>query len=207
MISPAAYVLSAGAVLAGAIASAEPAEAEIIYTSTYKSLTCSGMCIYGVSFGLNLNHGKKPDFRLIWYAGEWGDDWGWQLSVAQAKNTKNEVWSTNGRFAAALSSGAVIKAARNFRPRRRPLLMARVLSVTEYGPWVYVQNRYLGLKFFINGKVHYGWARLNVQGVAKTFLTGYAYETIPNKPIIAGKTHGEDEDEPATLGRLAAGRK
>jgi len=32
-------------------------------------------------------------------------------------------------------------------------------------------------------------------------LTGYAYETIPNKPIIAGKTKG-----PATLERLALGR-
>jgi len=33
-------------------------------------------------------------------------------------------------------------------------------------------------------------------------LTGYAYETIPNKLIIAGQTHGRDE---ATLGRLAQG--
>lgn len=24
------------------------------------------------------------------------------------------------------------------------------------------------------------------------YLTGYAYETIPNKAIIAGKTHGKD---------------
>jgi len=33
-------------------------------------------------------------------------------------------------------------------------------------------------------------------------VTGYAYETIANKPIIAGQTHGKDE---ATLGRLAQG--
>ena len=50
---------------------------------------------------------------------------------------------------------------------------------------------YLGLKFQIKGKTHYGWARLNVE-VSKTTitatLTGYAYETIPNKPILAGKT-------------------
>jgi len=52
----------------------------------------------------------------------------------------------------------------------------------------------------------------------KATLTGYAYETIPNKPTIAGKTHGpDDEQQPAsvslaapkpelaTLGLLASG--
>ena len=40
-------------------------------------------------------------------------------------------------------------------------------------------------------------------------LTGYAYETIPNKPIIAGKTNGPDviTVEPTTLGSLALGRR
>jgi hypothetical protein len=33
-------------------------------------------------------------------------------------------------------------------------------------------------------------------------ITGYAFETIPNKPIIAGKTRGKDD---ATLGQLAQG--
>jgi hypothetical protein len=51
-------------------------------------------------------------------------------------------------------------------------------------------------------------------------LTGYAYETIPNKPIIAGKTEGPDESsvdeanpatlneptlQPSSLGLLAMG--
>jgi hypothetical protein len=37
--------------------------------------------------------------------------------------------------------------------------------------------------------------RLNPSSTAT--LTGYAYETIPNKSIIAGKTHGKNA---ATLG-------
>jgi hypothetical protein len=37
-------------------------------------------------------------------------------------------------------------------------------------------------------------------------VTGYAFETIPNKSIIIGKTRGPDMiAEPATLGDLAAG--
>jgi hypothetical protein len=40
-------------------------------------------------------------------------------------------------------------------------------------------------------------------------IEGYAYETIPNKPIIAGKTKGPDVImvRPGSLGALAAGRK
>src|SRR5580704_7384195 len=70
---------------------------------------------------------------------------------------------------------------------------------------------------------HYGWARLNVK-VSKTTitatLTGYAYETIPNKPIVAGKEHGTEDSSalnteslatpastPATLGMLATGAR
>jgi hypothetical protein len=82
------------------------------------------------------------------------------------------------------------------------------------GPWANggkgVKKHYLGLRFDINGETHFGWARLNVSvqptNVTAT-LTGYAYETITNKPIITGKTKGPDVItlEPGSLGRLARG--
>ncbi|HTA25892.1 MAG TPA: hypothetical protein VK763_20340 [Terriglobales bacterium] len=83
-----------------------------------------------------------------------------------------------------------------------------------YGQWIYTQHRYLGLQFVIGGDVHYGWARVAVT-VDRTqrnnkivaTLTGYAYETIPGKPIITGQTKGPDAVtlEPASLGHLAQG--
>jgi hypothetical protein len=102
-----------------------------------------------------------------------------------------------------------------------------------YGKWINVNNRYLGLKFKIKGKFHYGWARLSVHNFINDIsatLTGYAYETIPNKPIITGKTKGEDDSsveqpnpadpspdasltdpipapQPASLGALAMGAR
>jgi len=96
-------------------------------------------------------------------------------------------------------------------------------SEGTFGQWANVSNRYLGLKFNIKGKAHYGWLRLTVRlsGHARitATLTGYAYETIPNKAIIAGATKGPDDisleeqdaaltmstSEPATLGVLAMG--
>jgi hypothetical protein len=89
------------------------------------------------------------------------------------------------------------------------------------GQWLNKKSRYLGLKFVIKKEVHYGWARATVKQTSKrrgdTSITAtrtvYAYETIPNKPIITGKTEGPDvitlplDVRPLTLGRLAAGRR
>jgi hypothetical protein len=77
------------------------------------------------------------------------------------------------------------------------------------GQWFGAKRRYLGFRFTISGRVHFGWARLSVSPSPSTeaTLTGYAYETIPNKPIITGKTKGPDVVtlDPATLGHLAQG--
>lgn len=89
------------------------------------------------------------------------------------------------------------------------------------GNWRDVHGLYLGLKFVIGTETHYGWARFNVtnggqSGAAITAtLTGYAYESVANRPILTGKTHGPTGPEPlamnptppqpATLGVLARG--
>lgn len=81
-----------------------------------------------------------------------------------------------------------------------------------------MKDRYLGLTFYLNGEKHYGWARLSIPPPHHppqigAVLTGYAYETIPNKTIIAGKTEGPDvvttqpDTAPTTLGGLALGRR
>jgi hypothetical protein len=55
------------------------------------------------------------------------------------------------------------------------------------------KNRYLGVRFQMNGETHYGWIRLTVTTNPKAHtafmsatITGYAYETVANKPIVAG---------------------
>ena len=94
-------------------------------------------------------------------------------------------------------------------------------SGTRYGgPWKNAQPGYLGLKFFIKGKVHYGWARLR-RPLGRNLGYGdwlRSYETIPGKAIITGATKGPDNPEPtasfsmpnpepATLGALAMGAR
>jgi hypothetical protein len=63
-----------------------------------------------------------------------------------------------------------------------------------YGPWLNATNKYVGIQFSINGRAHYGWARLTVKTLLdrylhvhiRAILTGYAYETQPNTAILAG---------------------
>jgi len=89
--------------------------------------------------------------------------------------------------------------------------MAFSESGSANGPWLDVKHRYLGFAFMIEGKVHYGWARLSLGRFVYNYtaeLTGYAYETIANKSLLTGKEKSTDapvETAGATLGSLARG--
>ena len=145
----------------------------------------------------------------------------------------NQIWGRGTfpreMFASALPAGFKVGANKSyFQPgsyrgeqmvqlfggsRTRHSYTSHPYSNHSLGQWLYTKNRYLGLQFVINGQVHYGWARLTVtlppqpaSGILAT-LTGYAYETDANKPIITGKIKGPDVItlDPATLGHLAGG--
>lgn len=53
-------------------------------------------------------------------------------------------------------------------------------------------DRFIGVKFLINGEIHYGWVRLSLDTTAfnncevVSKITAYAYETEANKPITIG---------------------
>ncbi|MFZ0421121.1 MAG: hypothetical protein WAM04_23680 [Candidatus Sulfotelmatobacter sp.] len=85
------------------------------------------------------------------------------------------------------------------------------------GPWLGIQNEYMGFEFNIKGAAHFGWARFSVTDKGAITLTGYAYETVSLEPIVTGDTGGDEEDsvdqpEPdaaspqaSGLGKLALG--
>jgi hypothetical protein len=211
-----AYALSATAAGVGMLALAMPAEAKIVYTPAHVKIFREG-------YFLDLTNDGTHDFSIlsgssarttssIRYMGINVGGWGKGHLVAVAAGTD---------FADALRPGARIRGSLFPNSSSNNAEMAQVKqnghkgTSTFRGPWADngkgVKNRYLGLKFKINGKFHYGWARFNLTLPPKQklelTLTGYAYETIPNKPIIAGKTKGPDviAVQPATLGHLAQG--
>jgi len=188
------YALAASAAGVGILALTQPAEAKIVYTKAHRIIGPNS------SYEFTLNHDGTTDFKIQNASGSNGDfGFGW-VSVTGG-------WRAGSQHAAyALTRGKKIGPKLRFSGT----FMATWVSSINGGPWDGVQNRYLGLKFEIKGKIHYGWARLNVTKPPYTAtLTGYAYETIPDKAIIAGRTKGADviTAQPVTLGRLALGRK
>jgi hypothetical protein len=108
----------------------------------------------------------------------------------------NAAMISGGGFASAAKAGKVIGGKGQFQDSpemARGRSDSNVFNHTSFrsfkGPWADVQHRYLGFKFTIDGETHYGWARITTQGfpgVPSARLTGYAYETVANRPIVAG---------------------
>jgi hypothetical protein len=188
------YTLAASAG-AGVFALAQPAAAKIVYTPANRHIGPNH------TISLDLNHDGTNDFRFHDTYSTNGNSGGGALKLVPAQ-AGNHVWAKAG-YATALPAGVRIGPARPFAPGAR--VMARVFftpsstpNTRGYGPWQNATNLYLGLKFVIGGETHFGWARLTVKaqsgGVVAT-LTGYAYETIANRPIIAGKTESADDHD------------
>ena len=209
------YALAAGAAGVSLLALAGPAEAKIVYTPVHRVIG------NGESYKLDFNHDGITDLTVRNVAAtgcssEGGCGWPIELLGVVLPGSNQVVVNTWG--AVAMKAGMRIG-------RSCALIGGAVRMVWDFGyyttfalgSWVNVKNRYLGVRFMIKGKVHYGWARLNVRVRPRRHiaaaLTGYAYETVANKAIIAGRTKGPDvitvqpDIGRGSLGRLAMGRR
>ena len=197
------YVLAASAAGVGLLALAQSAEAKIVYTKTHVVIGTNHV------YNLDLNHDGIADFKIDNHS-FFTDTIVASLSAipAQANNAVVGAQTHVGfpYSAYALKRGATVGPKQPFSGA----WMAWTDGVSRGGRWANIRGRYLGLKFRIKGKIHYGWARLNVtvgHSRITATLTGYAYEAIANKPIIAGQTKGPDvidnsleQPNPAALG-------
>jgi hypothetical protein len=206
------YALAASAAGVAMLALAQPTEAKVIYTPAHKWLPLNR------NFYLDLNHDGVSDFLLFMRdASTYTCCFTHSLWVSpQAENGAIghacPTCRNHSVIASALPKGAKVGPGSPFLRRNALMFCSGNTDAGSFhsGSWLYLgKPAYLGLEFKIKGRTHYGWARMaNVQGEApKAELTGYAYETIPNKPIIAGKTKGPDviTVNADSLGRLARG--
>ena len=202
------YALAASAAGVSLLALAAPAEARIIYTSDHR--------YFGNHLHLDLNNDRVVDFAV------WSTLNPFRLYLNPRRhnavlNTQS-CWTTAshhsrcGSIAAQLSYGAKIGPSAKWEHKGAMRICSQTTTsrhsfcnrLWSFGSsW----DAYLGLKFQLKGKVHYGWDHVKRFPNGDLRSLGYAYETIPNKPIIAGKTHGKDVItlDSASLGHLARG--
>jgi hypothetical protein len=224
------YVLVASAAGVSLLALAQTADAKVVYTPTHRIIGNLG------SYNLDLNNDGKTDVR-IFETNHSTTENGQVTRLVAAAGASNLIkgyplWNSVGSilpYASALRPGQKIGGSQTRFGYGSPAPMAGAATVAEGSPYSFgawgnlplIPYRYLGVKFQIHGKTHYGWARMivKISGVKVTAtLTGYAYETVPNKTIIAGKKSDSENSaellnapasaailEPASLGRLAQG--
>jgi hypothetical protein len=201
--------LASAATGLGVLALAQPSHAEVIYKPTHQVIA------HHSTLGLDLNGDGIIDFVFSNVSAHHatGNSAGLNLRAAAAGN----VPFCNSSFPEALRAGTLVGASAHFCPIGQQLLgkAYQNLSGLGYvGSWAplggYIKNQYLGVRFVIDGETHYGWARMSVSvkptGVTAV-LTGYAYESKANTPIITGPPSGGKEVSPdsVTLGDLAIG--
>jgi hypothetical protein len=219
-----AYTLAAGAAGVGMLALTHPAEAKIIYSPANIPIVQNGGPVE-----LDLNHDGINDFQFsnayTTEAVRGAEGFHQSSLTVYPVQQSNRVRATKFKDqfeAAAIPKGKSVGPDKLFQPGDSGMVMWACAGGTSGGgcggAWLKVKEAYLGLKFVINGKTHFGWAHIRQAGETNPTIVGYAYETIPNKPIITGQTKGTDEigaDQPvsltapatpvATLGLLAMG--
>jgi hypothetical protein len=220
------YAGAAVVAVMSVLALAQPSEAKIVYTPANVVVKCTGR-FCDPPYHLDLNNDGVTDFtiQVTSFIGGVCDGDSYVTEVPASGNGA----IGSGGYAAALVQGAPIGHSQQFQGGKGTMAWSDTVQFpychTTHGGASYgVTNRYLGLSFQRNGRIHYGWARLNVwSGNVDVILTGYAYETIAGKSIKAGQTKGPADDptnedfnsgasltspipdKPASLGTLALG--
>jgi hypothetical protein len=234
-----AYAIAAGSAGVALLACVQPADAKVVATKTNilvtvgnpvqldingdgqidftVSATARGVCTTSAARHKPGQHGGKP----LGCGNPFYD--ALRLLPGQAAD---EAWaaatSVGFKCAADVARGVPIGPQRPFA--EGTLVMSALTGTSEgiaFCPWSRNHYPYLGVKFTdTTGNVHYGWIRVLVRLDYQPVIQGYAYETVPNKPIGAGIISGPvgptsqlnpsdflapQAAEPATLGRLAQG--
>jgi hypothetical protein len=199
MNSLGSYCLAATAAGVATLALAEPADAKVVITTNIN------IPISGVT-QVDLNHDGVEDitfstFRTGCHGCSTTD------LYARGAIAGNEVQGKSG--VSALARSAKIGPSHHFSYEGE---MIRTQCFNEPyfsstcnvgGDWKGVPaNRFVGVKFLIEGKTHYGWIRVTVKSARNATITEYGYETIANKMVKAGL---KSNTAGASLGMLGLG--
>jgi hypothetical protein len=174
------YALAAGAAGVSLLALAQPAEAQVQFTT--ENIVMKRQSSILVDFDV------VPEF--IFYNNARPAALYSHLDVFPNGTAAVVVSATYLHSVLALTKGSKIGSSKNFGSYVVSSLGPNMVF-SGLGNWVNVKDRYVGLRFQLSDGTHYGWARFSVQVTGKKIIatfTGYAYEETANTPIIAGDT-------------------
>jgi hypothetical protein len=210
---------AAAATAAGVgIAQTQPAEAEVVAHPANISIPYNGGVVQfdingdgQMDFGLSWGNEKGPKHngvRRQTCSSNCPPAFSSAMKVIPTEGA-NEIWQTGKKAgfvgegsmycAAALAPGRRVGPSAGFKGAGARAMYWDYENPISGGdfyacPWNFAGARYLGVKFVdTKGNLHYGWVRVSrsytSSGETAT-ITGYAYETVPNKVITTGVAQG-----------------
>jgi hypothetical protein len=205
------------------LSAAPSASAEIIYTPSNTPLALNQQNKGPVFTTLDLNNDGVPDFTFAMSSTAHFSSSGYTtrfkfyFKLIPGQTGNQAVQGSQAPTASAVPAGVTIGPKEKFASGDLYLVHQAYSrsggTAQNSGTWQKVEFGYVGLKFLIDGQVHYGWARVKFPypyGYKYPSIYGYAYESTPNAPIVAGQTSGTAQENssasaPGGLGMLAAG--
>ncbi len=190
------YTAAATAVV-GAVAGAN---GQIVYTDINPDEVHDAMMGNGPEFGLlDINNDATLDFFVYSIDTVVGGT-AYKLTMVAPYGTLGNAVAGDAPsgydYAFAMTAGTNIDAATAWIVPASSGALSMAFNVDGAFPYAsYWQNgvtdKYLGLKFFVNGNAHYGWARLDVTADGDVFvMKDYAYNATPDAGIQAGQMAG-----------------
>jgi hypothetical protein len=192
------YAAAAGAAGVSLLALVQPLEAEVVYTAVHQEISRDA------TIQVDFNHDGEIDF-LIRESVTHQLDFPWNVLNAVPAHGGGIEMGIGVGVAADLRGGAKIGPGKIFYPKTAGMMGASIGGGYYGGSWApRSTDRYLGVKFLIDGQIHYGWARVSAAmtfryGGIVALLTGYAYETESGRPIQAG------DEGPTSVGQANFG--
>ncbi len=199
------YTAAATAVV-GAVTGAN---AQIVYTDVNPDETYDAVEGNGPAFGLlDLNNDQVLDFYV--YSRDTTTANGlFKLTMVAPYGTLGNAVAGDAPsgydYAFAMTSGTTIDAATAWIVPASSGALSMALNIDGAFPYASywangVTDKYLGLKFFVAGNAHYGWARLDVTAEGDVFtIKDYAFNATPATGLLAGQTAGLTENVESTL--------
>lgn len=182
----------------------------IIYTDVNPDSVIVNSKLQNDTFKLDLNNNGIADFEfakatIILCNDYWTGTVGSAIDLSVKPARGNEVMANGSGLALALDS--LMSIAQDSVWATTPqILLYGAVSLSGHcqssfsGNWLNVLDKYAGLKINENNLTYYGWARLSCsyrRAVApnrpliisgQLILKDYAFNSLPNQPILAGQT-------------------
>jgi hypothetical protein len=173
------------------------AQAKIVYTDINPYTTRTGIVESGTSqtYNLDVNNDGTTDFMIEAYTSHFYFNTAAGVEIFSLKT--GEVARDNfppDSSLLAMNHGDTIRSNLNWvntTSSASKFLRAYANPGNRWwGNWTDSTDHYLGLKIKQGTNTYYGWVRLGVSvitGKSSVTIKDYAYNSIPNKPILAGQ--------------------